>query len=247
MSEAGHAAKGLRATGLIKRWRGRVVLDGLDIGVEPGEIVGLLGPNGAGKTTCFRLITGLLIPDGGQVSLAGRALDGLPLWRRTRLGLGYLPQESSIFRDLSARENLELALELRDARDEAAALLEAAGLTHLALARAGTLSGGERRRLEIARCLAMRPTVLLLDEPFSGVDPVAVSDLQVRIRALADAGIGVLLTDHAVREALRICDRALILDGGRVMSAGTPAEVAADPHARARYLGHDFALDREAR
>lgn len=235
--------QGLVATGLARTLGGRRVLDGVDLAVPPGEVVGLLGPNGAGKTTCFRLIAGLDRPDAGTVSLDGKPLDGLPLWRRARLGLGYLSQEPSVFRGLSARQNLLVPLERLGEEARADELLEEAGLSALADAPAGTLSGGERRRLEIARCLATRPRVLLLDEPFSGVDPVAVSDLQVRIRALARRGLGVLLTDHAVREALGVCDRALLLDAGRPMVWGTPEEVASNAHARARYLGAAFRLE----
>ena len=222
---------------------GRKVLDGVDLDVAPGEVVGLLGPNGAGKSTCFKLIAGLDSADAGQVWLDEQPLDGLPLWRRVTRGLGYLAQEPSVFRGLSVRENLLVPLERRGEAEQADALLEEAGLSHLSASLAGALSGGERRRLEIARCMASRPRVLLLDEPFSGVDPVAVADLQARIRGLAARGVGVLLTDHAVREALFICDRAALLDGGRVMVAGSPSEVAADPHARSRYLGEGFRLE----
>ncbi len=236
---------GLRAHGLRKALGGRTVVAGLDLEVRPGEIVGLLGPNGAGKTTSFRMLTGLLRPDAGRVELDGADLTGLPLWSRVLKGLGYLPQESSVFRGLTVRENVVVALEGRKApAGEALALLEESGLAHLAGQPAGRLSGGERRRLELTRCLAAAPRIVLLDEPFSGVDPVAVADLQARIRALAARGIGVLLTDHAVREALGICDRALILDAGEVMVEGSPAEVAAHPHARARYLGSNFELPR---
>ncbi len=237
------AGEGLSATGLGRTLGGRRVLDGVDLAVRPGEIVGLLGPNGAGKTTCFRLIAGLDRQDAGSVHLDGRRLDGLPLWRRVRLGLGYLSQEPSVFRGLTVRQNLLVPLERLGEAGRVGPLLEEAGLTARAEALAGTLSGGERRRLEIARCLAASPRVLLLDEPFSGVDPVAVADLQGRIRALAARGIGVLITDHAVREALSVCDRALLLDGGRPLIGGTPREVASDPHARERYLGATFRLD----
>jgi len=237
------SASGLIATGLRRTLGGRLVLGGVDLAVRPGEVVGLLGPNGAGKTTCFRLIAGLDRADAGTVTLDGAPLDGLPLWRRVRLGLGYLSQEPSVFRGLTVRENLLVPLERLGEAARADGLLEEAGLAHLAGSQAGTLSGGERRRLEIARCLAANPRVLLLDEPFSGVDPVAVADLQGRIRALAARGLGVLITDHAVREALGVCDRALLLDGGRPMLGGTPEEVARDPTARARYLGAGFQLD----
>ena len=205
--------------------------------------MGLLGPNGAGKTTSFRMIAGLLRADAGEVLLDGQALTGLRLWERVRRGLGYLPQEASVFRDLSVEANVVVALEgCGRSRAEAAELLRQGGLDKLSRQRAGGLSGGERRRLELIRCMATRPRVLLLDEPFSGVDPVAVADLQVRIRALAEAGVGVLLTDHAVREALGICHRAVILDGGEVMVEGSPQEVAGHAMARARYLGADFSL-----
>lgn len=218
-------------------------MDGVDLAVSPGTIVGLLGPNGAGKTTCFRILAGLDPGGEGEVRLDGRALSGLPLWRRVRLGLGYLPQEASVFRGLSVADNLAVPLHELGRLDEVGPRLAEAGLSGLADHLAGTLSGGERRRLELARCLASRPSVLLLDEPFSGVDPVAVADLQRRIRALAEGGIGVLLTDHAVREALNICTTVLLLDAGRVIVAGTPEEVANNAHARARYLGPDFRLD----
>ena len=231
------------ARGLGRAFGGRRVLDGLDLDVAPGEVVGLLGPNGAGKSTAFKLIAGLERAEQGSVTLDGARLDGLPLWRRVRLGLGYLAQEPSVFRGLSVEENLRVPLERLGAAGDVDRLLAEAGLEHLRSSVAGALSGGERRRLEIARCLASRPRILLLDEPFSGVDPVAVADLQRRIRALAQRGIGVLLTDHAVREALGICDRAIVLDGGRPMVRGSPAEVAADPYARARYLGEGFRLE----
>ncbi len=240
--------RGLRAAGLVKSYRGRTVVRGIDVQVQPGEIVGLLGPNGAGKTTTFRMLAGLERPDAGEIQLDDALLGRLPLWRRVRLGLGYLPQEPSVFRRLSVRENVSVPLETlgrQNAAAEADALLDEAGLTHLAHQRAGRLSGGERRRLELARCLATGPRILLLDEPFSGVDPVAVADLQHRVLALAANGIGVLVTDHAVRETLRICTRAVVMDGGEVMVAGTPAEVAEDPHARARYLGAGFRLEEE--
>lgn len=230
----------LEAIGLSRRLGGRTVLDGLDITVGAGEIVGLLGPNGAGKTTCFRLLTGLLAMEGGTVRLDGRALDGLPLWRRVRAGLGYLPQEPSLFRDLDARAHLELAglagLEIDQALDRA-------GLVGVQGTPAGRLSGGERRRLGIARCLAASPRLVLLDEPFAGVDPVGVEALQMQVRALAQRdGLGVLVTDHAVRATLPICDRAIIIDAGAPLASGSPATVAADPQVRARYLGDGFSL-----
>jgi lipopolysaccharide export system ATP-binding protein len=239
VSEAALDARGLR-----RSLGGRVVVDGVDLVVAPGEIVGLLGPNGAGKTTCFRLIAGLLDLQGGSVRIGGESVDGLPLWRRVRQGLGYLPQGPSVFRRLTVRANLTLALEAADAPScRADALLERLGLMDRAADRAGTLSGGERRRLEIARCLAVRPQVVLLDEPFAGIDPVAVAGLQSLVCGLAaEDGIAVLVTDHAVHATLPVCDRAVILDGGRVLAQGTPEAVAADPGVRARYLGPNFQL-----
>ena len=237
------AAEGLEARGLRKALGGRTVVASLGLAVRPGEVVGLLGPNGAGKTTTFRMLAGLVAPDVGEVFLDGRRLTGLRLWERVRLGLGYLPQEPSVFRRMSVADNVAVALEgAGRGGGEVTAILDEAGLAHLATQAAGRLSGGERRRLELARCLAAAPRIVLLDEPFSGVDPVAVSELQGRIRGLAERGIGVLLTDHAVREALGSCDRAVILDGGEVMAQGAPEVVAAHPHARARYLGADFEL-----
>ncbi len=231
----------LVARGLKKTLSGRLVVGGVDLEVAPGRIVGLLGPNGAGKTTCFKMITGILRPDAGTVTLDGVDLGRLPLHRRVQRGLGYLPQEPSVFRTLTVRQNVGAALEAKGRpANDAGPYLEALGLAALADAPGGKLSGGERRRLEIARCLALEPTVLLLDEPFAGVDPVGVQDLQERIRGLAAEGLGILLTDHAVREALGICDEAMILDAGTVMARGTPPEVAADPAVRARYLGDRF-------
>ncbi|MCK6505646.1 LPS export ABC transporter ATP-binding protein [Myxococcota bacterium] len=232
---------GLVARGLSRAFRGRRVVDGVDLAVAPGEVVGLLGPNGAGKTTCFRMVAGLEVPDQGEVWLDGQDLARQPLWRRARAGLGYLAQEPTVFRRLSARANLEVALQARGAPvSQAPDLLARAGLSHLSDQPAGRLSGGERRRLELARALAAAPRVLLLDEPFAGVDPVAVAALQAVILDLARQGLGVLVTDHAVRETLGICDRVVLLDGGRVMAAGAPAQVAALPAVRDRYLGHDF-------
>lgn len=225
----------LEVSGLRCRLGGRSVLDGLSFAVRAGEVLGLLGPNGAGKTTCFRLLTGELPMQGGQVRLGGVCLDGLPLWRRVRAGLGYLPQQASLFRDLDCTAHLELA---GLSTSEIPGALEDAGLTAVASTPAGRLSGGERRRLGIARCLATGPRVVLLDEPFAGVDPVGIGALQREVRALAvDAGLGVLVTDHAVRATLPICDRAIVLDAGAPLCAGAPADVAADPRVRARYLG----------
>ncbi len=216
---------------------GRRILDGVDLTVGPGEVVGLLGPNGAGKTTTFRLITGLTAPESGTVQLQGRPLEG-PLHARVRAGLGYLPQHAPLWSGLSVRQQLFVPLEARGAsRSEAETLLKEAGLSDLADVPARTLSGGERRRLEIARCLAGAPRVLLLDEPFAGVDPVAVDGLAAHFRALASEGLGVLLTDHAVREALGVCDRVVLLVEGRVVIEGAPEAVTSDPRARELWLG----------
>lgn len=235
--------EGLVATRLGKRFGHRAVVDGLSISVEPGEIVGLLGPNGAGKTTCFGMITGTVVPDRGSVDLGGVRLDGMPLWRRIRAGLGYLPQHPVGFRRLTVRQNLQIACGRGGKhQQDIDGLLQRLGLSKVERTPAGALSGGERRRLELARCLATKPKVMLLDEPFAGVDPVAVSALQAQIRELAASGIGILVTDHAVRETLGICDRAIIVDAGVSIAEGTPSAVSADERVRSRYLGWDFTL-----
>jgi lipopolysaccharide export system ATP-binding protein len=238
----------LQATGLCKSFRGRRVVDGVSFSVAPGEVVGLLGPNGAGKTTSFHCVVGLLAPDAGEVKLGNRDLLGLPLHARARLGIGYLPQEPSIFRKLTVRQNFLLVLEssalpppAQEARvDE---LLTEFDLLRVANARGETLSGGERRRAEIARSLLADPRFMLFDEPFAGVDPIAVHDLQRLIHKLRNKGLGVLITDHAVRETLGICDRAVLLVEGKLLESGTPAEIAASERARAVYLGERFKLE----
>jgi len=245
------AASALRlsARGLFKSYRGRAVVNDVSFDVGPGEVVGLLGPNGAGKTTSFRCVVGLIDPDRGEVRLGERDLSGLPLFRRARLGLGYLPQEPSIFRALTVRENLLMVLESMGgiARAErasrVAAQLEEFGLSHLANARGETLSGGERRRTEIARLLLCKPQFLLFDEPFAGVDPIAVSELQKLIAVLRERGLGILITDHAVRETLGTCDRAVLLFEGKLLEAGTPAQLASSERARSLYLGERFKLE----
>src|SRR5436853_2182681 len=238
----------LVAKGLCKSFRGRRVVDQVSFDVRPGEVVGLLGPNGAGKTTSFHCVVGLLKPDAGQVLLGGMDLAGLPLHRRARLGLGYLPQEPSIFRKLSVRDNLLLVLEgtglhLSERVRRACALLEEFDLGYVADSLGETLSGGERRRAEIARSLLTDPSFLLFDEPFAGVDPIAVHELQRLIISLKSRGLGILVTDHAVRETLGICDRALLLLHGKLLEAGTPVQLASSERARALYLGERFRLE----
>ncbi len=237
----------LRAEGLVKRYRRREVLRGVTLEVRGGEVVGLLGPNGAGKTTCFYMIVGLVPCDGGVIRLDGRELTGLPIHRRARLGLGYLPQEASVFRKLTVRQNLLAVLELQpltraERERRAQALMEELGVAHLADSLGMSLSGGERRRVEIARALAAEPRIMLLDEPFAGVDPLAVADIQRLVGHLARRGIGVLITDHNVRETLGICARAYILSEGRVLAEGAPAALLEDRRVREVYLGEHFRL-----
>jgi lipopolysaccharide export system ATP-binding protein len=238
----------LQARNLRKSFRGRPVVDGLSFDVRPGEVVGLLGPNGAGKTTSFHCVVGLLVPDEGEVLLGGRDLSGMPLHARARLGIGYLPQEPSIFRKLTVRQNLMLVLEgsgatARAQRDRADELLNEFDLLRVENSLGETLSGGERRRAEIARSLLSDPQFILFDEPFAGVDPIAVHDLQRLIAQLRAKGLGVLITDHAVRETLGICDRAVLLVEGKLLESGTPAQIAASDRARAVYLGERFKLE----
>jgi lipopolysaccharide export system ATP-binding protein len=245
---SGSAKTRLSARGLCKSYRGRAVVDDVSFDVQPGEVVGLLGPNGAGKTTSFRCVVGLIEPDRGEVHLGERDLSGLPLFERARLGLGYLPQEPSIFRSLTVRENLLIVLESIGApwagrEEKVTAQLEEFGLAQLAKARGETLSGGERRRVEIARLLLCKPQFLLFDEPFAGVDPIAVGELQKLIAALRDRGLGILITDHAVRETLGSCDRAVLLFEGKLLEAGTPLQLASSERARALYLGERFKLE----
>ncbi len=232
----------LRAAHLRKIYSGRVVVEDVSLTVAPGQIVGLLGPNGAGKTTTFRLLTGVERPDAGEVWLGTQRLNGLSLADRARAGLGYLPQEDTLLTDLSVLDNVAIAADTSGSGRDPAALLAQMGIAALAARRVTALSGGERRRLAIARILAIAPKVLLLDEPFAGVDPIAVAELQALVQSIARDGVGVLITDHAVRETLAVCDTALLIDAGTVHVHGTPSEVAADPHARARYLGADFKL-----
>ncbi len=238
---------GLEATGLLKSFRGRRVVDGVNVEIGPGEIVGLLGPNGAGKTTSFYLILGLIAADSGRVTLEGRDITALPMYRRARRGIGYLPQEPSVFRRMSVEENLLAILELRglaatQARARCEELVEAFGLGRVVRTAGYALSGGERRRVEIARALAGDPRYMLLDEPFAGIDPIAVTELQQVVVRLKSLGLGVLITDHNVRETLQITDRAYIISQGRIFRHGTPSELAADMEVRRVYLGENFRL-----
>jgi lipopolysaccharide export system ATP-binding protein len=237
----------LRAVSLKKRYRKRVVVHDVSLSLRSGEVVGLLGPNGAGKTTTFYMIVGLVAADGGDIFIDGLKVTHLPIHRRARLGLGYLPQEASIFRRLTVTQNIRAVLELQgytedemEARQEA--LLEDLHITHIRDNSAISLSGGERRRVEIARALATKPRFILLDEPFAGVDPIAVLDIQKIIRFLKERDIGVLITDHNVRETLGICDRAYIINAGAVMAEGKPDEIIYNEGVRKVYLGEHFKL-----
>lgn len=237
----------LRAVALKKRYRSRTVVHDVSLAVKSGEVVGLLGPNGAGKTTCFYMIVGLVAADGGDIFINGQNITHLPIHRRARLGLGYLPQEASIFRRLTVAQNIQAVLELQDYdNDEIQArqdeLMEDLHITHIRNNPAISLSGGERRRVEIARALATNPRFILLDEPFAGVDPIAVLDIQKIIRFLKERGIGVLITDHNVRETLGICDRAYIINAGSVMAEGKPDEIIYNEGVRKVYLGEHFKL-----
>jgi len=238
----------LEAHGLRKSYRGRTVVSDVSIRVEGGEVVGLLGPNGAGKTTTFSIVVGLVAPDAGTVALDGEEITSLPMFRRARSGVGYLSQEPSVFRKMTALENLLAILETlpgtRARREERAhELLDRFKLSHLSHAVADTLSGGERRRLEIARALTLSPRFILLDEPFAGIDPITVLDLQQVIRGLAGSGIGILMTDHNVRDTLAITDRAYIINSGKIFRAGSPDALSADGDVRRIYLGDKFRLD----
>jgi lipopolysaccharide export system ATP-binding protein len=237
----------LRVEGLRKSYKKRAVVSDVSFSVESGEVVGLLGPNGAGKTTCFYMIVGLVPVDGGKIFLDGNDLSHLPIFRRSRLGLSYLPQEASIFRKLTVSENIQAVLELRDFTSEEIeskreALLDELHIAHLRNSPAISLSGGERRRVEIARALAVDPRFILLDEPFAGVDPIAVIDIQEIIKFLKNRGIGVLITDHNVRETLGICDHAYIINQGSVLAFGKPEEIIHNEAVRRVYLGENFRL-----
>jgi len=239
--------RSLRTESLVKTFRGRTVVAGVSISLEAGEVVGLLGPNGAGKTTTFYMVLGLLKPDRGKVMLNGEDITELPVYKRARRGLGFLSQEPSIFRKLTVEQNLMAILEILDLtkserQHRLESLLRELDLTHLAKSKAYTLSGGERRRAEITRSLVTAPHFMLLDEPFAGIDPIAVADIQTIIARLKEKGIGVLVTDHNVRETLQIVDRAYLIYEGQVLVSGTARELASDERAKEIYLGKQFSL-----
>ncbi|MDY3973682.1 MAG: LPS export ABC transporter ATP-binding protein [Veillonella caviae] len=237
----------IKTTDLVKTYKGRNVVDGVSIQVNEGEVVGLLGPNGAGKTTTFYMIVGIEKPNAGQIHIGGKDISLMPMYKRAAQGIGYLPQEASVFRSLSVEENLRAMLETTkmtkqeiDAKVEA--LLEEFHISHVRTRQGMQLSGGERRRVEIARCIALEPRFILLDEPFAGVDPIAVADIQSIIRHLKERGIGVLITDHNVRETLGIVDKAYILSAGKILIEGSADEIASSPIARKFYLGDEFKM-----
>ncbi|GGM06820.1 LPS export ABC transporter ATP-binding protein [Pseudooceanicola nanhaiensis] len=240
-------SSGLRVINLRKSYRKRVVIRDVTIELERGEVVALLGPNGCGKTTTFYSIAGLVVPEGGHVLIDGREVTGLPMYRRARLGIGYLPQEMSIFRGMNVEDNILSILEIAQSdplkrRERLEELLSDFSIEHLRRAPALALSGGERRRVEIARCLAADPKYLLLDEPFAGVDPISVADIRHLVADLKKRGIGVLITDHNVRETLEIVDRAYILHDGKVLMSGSPADVVENENVRRVYLGDSFRI-----
>jgi lipopolysaccharide export system ATP-binding protein len=237
----------LAANGLAKQYGGKQVVHDVTLGIEQGEVVGLLGPNGAGKTTTFYMLLGIIKPNGGQVLLDGREITGLPLHERARMGMSYLPQESSVFKKLTVRENLDVILEhtplpKAERHKRAKQLLAELGIERLSGQKAMHLSGGERRRLEIARALIVEPKFMLLDEPYAGIDPLAVDDIQMIVKGLKERGIGVLISDHNVRETLNICDRAYLVFEGRIILDGTPSEIVGNEKARQVYLGERFTL-----
>ncbi len=247
-AEAGRVTL-LRSQGLVKRYRKRTVVNDVSVEVRRGEVVGLLGPNGAGKTTTFYMIVGMIRPDGGRVFLDDTEITKTPMYRRARLGVGYLPQEASVFRKMTVEENILAVLQTmgmpaaqRKARCDR--LLQEFGITHIARSKGYMLSGGERRRTEIARALSTDPGFILLDEPFAGIDPIAVEEIMRIVGGLRERGIGVLVTDHNVHETLSITDRAYLLFEGRILKAGTSESLANDPEARKLYLGENFKLDR---
>ena len=235
----------LKAVAVAKTYNGRRVVDGINVEVTGGEVVGLLGPNGAGKTTTFHMMVGLVQPDEGKVVLNGEDLTTKPMYERARAGISYLPQESSVFRRLTVEENLRailqtLDLSVEEQQERSQSLMQMLGINHLATQKAFTLSGGERRRVEIARALVLSPQFVLLDEPFTGVDPIAISEIQRIVRGLIGSGIGILITDHNVRDTLGICDRAYIVNQGTILEEGPPEKISASTKARKFYLGEGF-------
>ena len=239
----------LRSDGLVKRYKKRTVVDDVSIEVEQGEVVGLLGPNGAGKTTTFYMIVGMITPNGGRVFLDNVEITKTAMYKRARMGIGYLPQEASVFRKMTVEENILSVLQVRgvgsaERRARCDRLLNDFGLSHLARSKGYMLSGGERRRTEIARALATDPRFILLDEPFAGIDPIAVEEIMRIVGSLKERGIGVLVTDHNVHETLSITDRAYLLFEGKILMSGTAEMLASDPEARKLYLGEKFRLDR---
>ena len=237
----------LSTENLVKKYKGRSVVNEVSIEVNPGEVVGLLGPNGAGKTTSFYMVVGLVRPDYGKVFLAGEDITGLPMYKRAKLGIGYLPQEASVFRKLSVEDNISAILEMTSLEKQAQknkleSLLDEFNLQHVRKTRGDLLSGGERRRTEIARALSVDPKFILLDEPFAGVDPIAVEDIQLIVSKLKDKNIGILITDHNVRETLSITDRAYLLFEGKILKAGSAEDLASDEQVRKVYLGRNFEL-----
>lgn len=239
----------LRAEGLVKRYRKRAVVNDVHLHVNTGEIVGLLGPNGAGKTTTFYMVVGMIRPEKGRIFLDGEDITGDPMYRRSRKGISYLAQEASVFRELTVEDNISAILEFKsmskaDRIDRVDELIADLGLERVRKSKGYMLSGGERRRCEIARCLAIRPKFILLDEPFAGIDPIAVEDVQEIVAHLKERGIGVLVTDHNVHETMAITDRAYLLVEGRILTHGTAQELANDPEVRKRYLGEKFSLER---
>lgn len=242
----------LRTTEITKSYRGRKVVDNVSVSVQQGEVVGLLGPNGAGKTTSFYMIVGLIVPDSGRILLDDEDITDLPMYQRARRGVSYLPQEASVFRKLSVEDNLmaileTLSLSRRERRDRMNRLIGQLGLEQVRHSKGYMLSGGERRRVEIARSLVIEPSFVLLDEPFSGIDPIQVLELQKIIFDLKNAGIGILVTDHNVRETLAVTDRAYIINSGRIFCAGSPEDLGNDPDVKRVYLGENFSMELQSR
>ncbi|MBI5739289.1 MAG: LPS export ABC transporter ATP-binding protein [Nitrospirae bacterium] len=237
----------LEVSGLKKNYNGKTVVSDISLNIRSGEVVGLLGPNGAGKTTTFYMVLGLIIPDAGEISLDGEKLNNVPMYRRARKGIGYLPQEASVFRKLKVEDNIKAVLEMTDAdkktrEEKLKDILEEFNLVRISGSLGYQLSGGERRKVEIARAIAVDPVFMLLDEPFAGIDPLAVNELKKTLRQLADKGIGLIITDHNVRETLSITSRAYIISDGRILAHGTPEELVADELVKKSYLGEEFRL-----